>query len=113
MPLSASFILFDFIVHNPYHPETKRNVALLGVAAGYFCRLEYASYGSIPSSPFSEFVGIADQYIRDLEAAATHGATGVEPAEPSSTAIPAHNAGCSPLSDSVNAPNMIIRRPAM
>ena len=73
MPLSALFILFDFVVHNPAHPETKSNLSLLGVAAGYFCRLEYASKGSLPSSLLSDFAAIARQYVDDLEASAnTH-----------------------------------------
>lgn len=70
MPLSALFILFDFVVHNPTHPETKNNLSLLGVAAGYFCRLEYASKGSLPSSLLSDFAAIARQYVDDLEASA-------------------------------------------
>lgn len=68
MPLSALFILFDFVVHNPTHPETKSNLSLLGIVAGYFCRLEYASRGSLPSSLLSNFAGIARQYVDDLEA---------------------------------------------
>lgn len=70
MPLSALFILFDFVVHNPTHAETKSNLSLLGVAAGYFCRLEYASKGSLPSSLLSDFAAIARQYVDDLEASA-------------------------------------------
>ncbi|KAH9214474.1 fungal-specific transcription factor domain-containing protein [Leptodontidium sp. 2 PMI_412] len=68
MPLSALFILFDFVVHNPTHLETKSNLSLLGVAAGYFCRLEYSSRGSLPSSLLSNFAGIARQYVDDFEA---------------------------------------------
>lgn len=70
MPLSALFILFDFVVHNPTHSETKSNLSLLGVVAGYFCRLEYASRGSLPSSLLSEFAAIARQYVDDLETSA-------------------------------------------
>ncbi|KAH9209023.1 fungal-specific transcription factor, partial [Leptodontidium sp. 2 PMI_412] len=68
MPLFALFILFDFVVHNPTHPETRNNLSLLGIVAGYFCRLEYASRGSLPSSLLSNFAGIARQYVDDLEA---------------------------------------------
>ncbi|KAH8645936.1 fungal-specific transcription factor domain-containing protein [Tricladium varicosporioides] len=67
MPLSALFILFDFVVHNPAHPETKSNISLLGVVAGYFCRLEYASSGSLPTSLLSDFAHIARQYVQDSE----------------------------------------------
>ncbi|KAF8847337.1 hypothetical protein BDZ45DRAFT_637155 [Acephala macrosclerotiorum] len=66
MPLSALFILFDFVVHNPTHPQTQSNLILLGVAAGYFCRLEHASGGSLPSSLLSDFAHIARQYVQDF-----------------------------------------------
>ncbi len=78
MPLSALFILFDFVVHNPSHPETKSNLSLLGVAAGYFCRLEYASGGSIPSSLLSDFAHIARQFVQDSESKLKIGAAEAE-----------------------------------
>jgi len=68
-------------VHNPTHPDTKSNLSLLGVAAGYFCRLEYASGGSLPSSLLSDFAYIARQYVQDLESklkAGTAGAADVD-----------------------------------
>lgn len=67
MPLSAMFILFDFVVHNPRHPETKQNLSFLGAASGYFCRLEYVSGGKIQSSEINALVDIATQYVRDEE----------------------------------------------
>jgi hypothetical protein len=67
VPLSALFILFDFVVHNPTHPETATNLALLDVAAGYFSRLEYATGGSLPSSLLSDFAHIARQFVRDVQ----------------------------------------------
>jgi len=67
MPLSALFILFDLVIHNPTHPETRNNLAFLDVAAGYFSRLEYATGGSLPSSLLSEFAHIARQYVRDVQ----------------------------------------------
>lgn len=67
IPLSALFILFDFVVHNPSHPETNTNLALLDVAAGYFSRLEYATGGSLPSSLLSDFAHIARQFVRDVQ----------------------------------------------
>ncbi|KAH8689526.1 fungal-specific transcription factor domain-containing protein [Talaromyces proteolyticus] len=66
IPLSALFILFDFVVHNPSHPETSTNLALLDVAGGYFSRLEYATGGSLPSSLLSDFAHIARQFVRDI-----------------------------------------------
>ncbi|KIX02714.1 uncharacterized protein Z518_08656 [Rhinocladiella mackenziei CBS 650.93] len=67
MPLSALFILFDLVVHNPTHTETRNNLALLDVAAGHFSRLEYATGGSLPSSQLSEFAYIARQYVREVQ----------------------------------------------
>lgn len=66
IPLSALFILFDFVVHNLSHPETSTNLALLDVAGGYFSRLEYATGGSLPSSILSDFAHIARQFVRDI-----------------------------------------------
>ncbi|KAF2179589.1 hypothetical protein K469DRAFT_730588 [Zopfia rhizophila CBS 207.26] len=71
MPLAALFILFDFVVHNPTHPETRACLAYLDIAAGYFSRLEFASGGSCPSSLLSEFTYIARQYYGD--ATTSHG----------------------------------------
>lgn len=65
-PMSASFIIFDFIVHNPTHPDTKCNLSLLGVAAGYFFQLEYVSGGAIPTSPLSDMAAMGRDYIRQM-----------------------------------------------
>ena len=67
MPLTALFILFDFVVHNPTHPDTKSNLPLLGIVAGYFCRVELASAGALQSSLLSEFAHIARDYVQDIE----------------------------------------------
>lgn len=63
MPLSALFILFDFVVQNPDHPDTRQNISLIGVAAGYFCQLEHASDGFIPGSVLYGFFDIAQQHV--------------------------------------------------
>lgn len=106
MPLSTTFILFDFIVHNPMHPETKQNLCLLGAAAGYFCRLQYASAGSIPGAPFTEFVEIANQYVQNFETQ-TFGVTttGLDysgDTQTSSTCAPALALDASSISGSVS-----------
>lgn len=62
------FILFDFVVHNPRHVETKDNLSLLEVAAGHFSLQEYKSKGAMPSSLAGEFAHIARQYVRGVEA---------------------------------------------
>ncbi|GME36869.1 Fungal specific transcription factor domain containing protein [Neofusicoccum parvum] len=66
MPLSALFILFDFVVHNPVHPETNSNLALLDIAGGHFSHLEYVSHGTLPASLVAEFAHIARQYVQDF-----------------------------------------------
>ncbi|KAL2867584.1 fungal specific transcription factor domain-containing protein [Aspergillus lucknowensis] len=66
-PLSASFILFDFIVHHPAHPDTTRNLSLLSTVGAYFCHLDYISGGTIPISLLSDMASIARDYVRDNE----------------------------------------------
>ncbi|KAB8263595.1 hypothetical protein BDV32DRAFT_161759 [Aspergillus pseudonomiae] len=68
LPLSALFILFDLVIHNPTHPETASNLALLEVAGGHFSRLEYATGGSLPSSVLAEFAYIARNFVRTYRA---------------------------------------------
>jgi hypothetical protein len=75
------FILFDFVVHNPSHPETNTNLALLDVAAGHFSKLEYASDGSVPGSLFSEFARIARQFDQDGRSNNTAQSVSVQGAE--------------------------------
>ena len=66
MPLSALFVVFDFVIHNPIHSETERNLLLLDQVAGYFTLLDHASRGTLPGSIMSEFVGIARQYVAQV-----------------------------------------------
>ncbi|KAH7025538.1 hypothetical protein B0J12DRAFT_705043 [Macrophomina phaseolina] len=66
MPLSALFILFDFVVHNPMHPETINNLALLDVAGGHSSNIEYVSRATLPASICVEFAHIARQYVQDF-----------------------------------------------
>ncbi|KAJ5967677.1 fungal-specific transcription factor domain-containing protein [Penicillium viridicatum] len=67
LPLAALFILFDFVVHNPTHPETRNNLALLDVAAGHFSLLDYKSGGFLPGSILTEFAHIARQFVKDYD----------------------------------------------
>lgn len=67
MPMSALFILFDFVMQNPSHEETRDNMALLDVATGYFSHLEYTSKGVLPGSVFSEFSQIAREFCRQAQ----------------------------------------------
>jgi hypothetical protein len=109
MPLSALFILFDFVVQNPTHPETKSNLSLLGIAAGYFCRLEYASGGSLPSSLLSDFTHIARQYVQDSESKLKVGTAGAADVDRSSGQSIMVNLGpqSPPLSVFVSKPEAI------
>ncbi|RFU24825.1 hypothetical protein B7463_g11512, partial [Scytalidium lignicola] len=66
-PLAALFILFDFVIHNPHHPETKKNLAFLDIVAGYFTRLEFSSEGTLPSALLAEFTHFARQYVQDIQ----------------------------------------------
>lgn len=67
MPISATFILFDFIIHDPTHDKTRSNLSLLGIAAGYFCSLEYASGGALQTSLLSDIAHIARDYIHNVD----------------------------------------------
>ncbi|KIW29434.1 hypothetical protein, variant [Cladophialophora immunda] len=67
IPVAALFVLFDLIIHNPKHPETGSNLALLHVASGHFSRIEYASGGSLPGSMVSEFAFIASEYVKNVQ----------------------------------------------
>ncbi|KAL2816047.1 fungal-specific transcription factor domain-containing protein [Aspergillus cavernicola] len=73
MPLSALMILFDLVIHNPSHPETSLNLALLDIASGHFSRMEYSSEGVLPGSLISEFAHLARQYISDIRHTTGHG----------------------------------------
>lgn len=66
MPLSALFILFDFVIHNPNHPDTQSNITLLNIVSGHFNFLEHASHGALPGSHLSRFAHIAQEYIQKL-----------------------------------------------
>ncbi|KAK2751490.1 fungal specific transcription factor, partial [Colletotrichum kahawae] len=66
MPLSALFILFDFIIYNPLHPDVRSNLTLLDVAVGHFSLLDHASEGSLPGSHLSEFSHITRRYVNEL-----------------------------------------------
>lgn len=73
MPLVAMFILFDFVIHNPIHPETQKNLAFLDIAAGYFSRMDLVSEGCLNTSLLAGFTHIARKYVSSQEEAATKG----------------------------------------
>jgi hypothetical protein len=65
LPLSALFILFDFVIHHPTDPEIRSYLTLLDIVAGHFSQLDHASEGVIPSSYLSEFSHMARQYVQN------------------------------------------------
>lgn len=68
MPLSALFILFDFVVQNPHHADTRANLTLMDIASGHFSQLEHISAGSLPGNHLSEFAHIARRYVQESAA---------------------------------------------
>nr|XP_036589786.1 uncharacterized protein CTRU02_00540 [Colletotrichum truncatum]KAF6801791.1 hypothetical protein CTRU02_00540 [Colletotrichum truncatum] len=66
IPLTALFVLFDIVIHDPRQPETGSNLALLDMVAGHFSRIEYASNGTLPGSLISEFTKIARDYVNEV-----------------------------------------------
>ncbi|KAE8337782.1 hypothetical protein BDV24DRAFT_166916 [Aspergillus arachidicola] len=66
MPLSALFILFDFVIHNPAHPDTRQNLTFLDILSGHFSVIEHASRGSLPGNYLSRFGNMARQYAENL-----------------------------------------------
>ena len=59
MPMTALFILFDFIIHNPAHVDAGSSIVLLESVTGYFSALEYATGGYLPGSMLMQFASIA------------------------------------------------------
>ncbi|EHA28163.1 hypothetical protein ASPNIDRAFT_43524 [Aspergillus niger ATCC 1015] len=68
VPISALFVIFDFVIHNPLHKETATNISFLDIAAGYFSRWEISKKDSLPASSVAEFSHIARQFVRDVQA---------------------------------------------
>ncbi|CEJ61020.1 hypothetical protein PMG11_09566 [Penicillium brasilianum] len=62
MPMTALFILFDFVIHNPTHVDAGSSLVLLESATGYFCALEYATGGYLPGSMLMRFASIARKF---------------------------------------------------
>lgn len=83
MPLSALFILFDFIIQNPHHADTRANLTLLDIASGHFSQLEHVSAGALPGNYLSEFAHIARRYVQELSTPAP--ATGPNVGQPTTT----------------------------
>ncbi|OHF00681.1 hypothetical protein CORC01_03998 [Colletotrichum orchidophilum] len=67
IPITALFVLFDLVIHDPRQSGTSSNLALLDVVAGHFSRIEYASGGTVPGSLIAEFAKIARDYVKEIQ----------------------------------------------
>ncbi|GKZ51372.1 hypothetical protein AbraIFM66951_005519 [Aspergillus brasiliensis] len=66
MPLSALFILFDFVIHNPTHPDTRQHITMLDIVSGHFSLLDHVSGGVLPGNYLSRFGHMARQYAETI-----------------------------------------------
>lgn len=62
----AMFIIFDFVIKNPLHPETRTNLSFLDIVAAHFARLDLASEGTLHDMKVAEFTSIARLYVDSL-----------------------------------------------
>jgi hypothetical protein len=62
----AMFIIFDFVVHNPLHPETRKNLSYLDIVAAHYARLDLLAQGTIHDAKVAEFTTIARLYVETL-----------------------------------------------
>ncbi|KAK6225679.1 hypothetical protein QIS74_01726 [Colletotrichum tabaci] len=67
IPITALFVLFDIVIHDPQLPDTASNLALLDMAAGHFSRIEFVSGGAVPGSLIAEFAKIARDYVNEIQ----------------------------------------------
>ncbi|KAF5854567.1 hypothetical protein GGP41_007333 [Bipolaris sorokiniana] len=66
MPMVAMFIVFDFVVHNPLHAETRINLSYLNISAAHYARLDLLVQGTIHDARVVEFTSIARLYVESL-----------------------------------------------
>lgn len=62
----AMFIVFDFVVHNPLHAETRRNLSYLDIVAAHYARLDLLAQGTIHDARVADFTSIARLYVESL-----------------------------------------------
>ncbi|CAG9953533.1 unnamed protein product [Clonostachys rosea f. rosea IK726] len=89
LPVSALFILFDFVLHNPHHRESRTNLVLMDQVAGYFSLIGFASNQALPGTLMPEFSQIAREYyakaqqeLADQKAPSAHKAEEQPPQPP-------------------------------
>ncbi|OAG35510.1 hypothetical protein AYO21_10318 [Fonsecaea monophora] len=61
-PIVANFILFDLVVYNPEHSETKLNLMYLEIVTGFLRRVNLNSSNPMPSASFAELGVIARDF---------------------------------------------------
>ncbi|RKK21210.1 hypothetical protein BFJ67_g17402 [Fusarium oxysporum f. sp. cepae] len=66
MPQSALFLLFDFIIENPCHEETQKDLSYMQIIASYFMRLQYATQDDADSTLSTEFYQIASKFVENV-----------------------------------------------
>ncbi|KAH7308924.1 hypothetical protein B0I35DRAFT_440994 [Stachybotrys elegans] len=66
MPMVAMFIIFDFVIHNPLHAETRKNLSYLDIVAAHYARLDLLAQGTIHDAKVVEFTSIARLYVEAL-----------------------------------------------
>ena len=67
MPQSALFVLFDFVIENPSHPETEKNLAYLKLLEAFFVRMGDGSGNKLYGSISGDFVEIANTLVNEVE----------------------------------------------
>ena len=66
MPMVAMFIVFDFVIHNPLHAETRKNLSYLDIVAAHYAILDLLAQGTIHDAKVAEFTSIARLYVQAL-----------------------------------------------
>ncbi|KAF5232115.1 hypothetical protein FANTH_13111 [Fusarium anthophilum] len=66
MPMVAMFIVFDFVIHNPLHTETRKNLSYLDIVAAHYARLDLLAQGTIHDAKVAEFTSIARLYVESF-----------------------------------------------
>lgn len=79
----AMFIVFDFVVHNPLHAETKKNLSYLDIVAAHYARLDLLAKGTIHDAKVAEFTSIARLYVETLTGNQANAASDMTIAGPS------------------------------
>ncbi|KAK3640783.1 hypothetical protein LTR56_011660 [Elasticomyces elasticus] len=120
MPMVAMFIIFDFVIYNPVHAETRKNLAYLDIVSAHFARLDLASQGTLHDAMVAEFTSVARRYVDKMTAARdshpkdaainfetnetfeapSNGGTAQQP--PLTSALPVSNGGSGPHEGELN-----------